>query len=1227
MGITIILILPNIQVISIQESGSLTTIDESPTSNVENDDLLNGQETDSLTRASTRVTIDRVIPDSKVMYAIIAPQQFKDTLIPLVNWKTYKGVPAKIFTLESIYADYTTGRDDAENLHKFLRDLDAKSPELTWLLLAGDADVVPVRKLWAEAYQYNFDDTYFSDYYYAGLENDWDKNNDGVYGDGTIDGAIKFEGDWSPDVYVGRLPVGDITELNGSVQDILDYETNPPVGNWVKRVVLWGGLMDAPNDPVYYDSYDTNGYKAKELYVKPIIEDKAGHMFITTRYDYPQLEGGNYKTSTDGLDQPLAIQDMNLGASLVNFAGQAYYEGTALIDYDDPAGKAPITGGGFASLYRWENARDATNGKKLPLATFFTCSAANFSSWGAYEDKTLERLLTAQNGGAIGLVGSTGKTYRGEYQSGRSEGNWWMDKKFYEIFFDGTYQPGKCFYDMKWKYKTDILDNKASHHEVFKAMLFAYNYQGDPELNIWTDEPSTLKVDISGLWLGPHNFTATVYDMADNVVPNARVSIQNNELYVYGVTNATGQARIYANPTQLTSVDVVVTAHNFLPLEETFQLGIEPVDLTVTTQDIGFSAESPIVHQQITISANILNRGKTDLTSDVKVRFSVDGLVGAGGTIISTDQIISGLNVGNKKPVQVTWSVVPGQHKIWIEIDPENEISESYEWNNIANKSIYVRKPELFLTTDDISFTPNYLTETIYEGKPVEVKATIHNNGEAPVYDVRVDFIDRSESMLETSFSTGKIISVIDQAEFETVTAIWTAVGGEHEIIVKIDPLNSITEFNETNNSASKSISIKYPPVIGLLPDLELFEDTSLENATNLVYYVYDNDTKLPDLIITLNSTEENCSVILNEYYHLDVFAHNDWYGVANVTITVSDGLVVVNDTFKITVKPKSDAPRFSDNNFTIYATEELELSYFVIAYDPDGESITFSDDIELFDIDPNSGEIRFIPTQDHVNNSPYNFNITISDGQINAQKGFKLIIANVPDPPIILPIPDQSATANELFTLKIEAYDIDSPKIYFNDDSVLFVININTGIISFTPNNSDADMHTIKIIVSDDDYLAANTTFKLTINTNTSSDDNGGSDDGEDDDSSWIFGDTASGLVIIIVVIIVIIMLLALFLFRRRKKLAKSDDYFTPGDKAEKTTEHDLDIDDKAEDSSDEEKTTQRIKKIDRIGTHERTEEKVSEKRKKSVPSPKKKPATKSITKSRSNRSRISRK
>jgi hypothetical protein len=792
-------------------------------------------------------------------------------------------------------------------------------------------------------------------------------------------------------------------------------------------------------------------------------------------------------------------------------------------------------------LFYGADGEAATNGRKLPLFTSFTCGSGDFAE-KAYEDETLERLLVAPNGGAIGLVASTGKTHRGEVE--KSDGNWWMDKEFYSIFFNDTFQPGKALYEMKRSYMKNVMNPIG--YEKYKAMLFGYNYMGDPELNIWTDQPGNLQLNVSGLWLGPHNITVSVYDEYNYPVPNTRVCIQNAEIYAYGVTNETGVAQIFVNPTQLDTIDIVATAHNFLPLEKSYALGIEPVDLMITANDIKFSSSNPAIDQVITVNASIKNRGQTDFTSGVNITFSVDGLVGSGGKQIGSNQYIQTLAKGASKKVSVTWAVVPGTSSIYVQIDPENIVNESYEWNNIASKSIYVRKPDLYIESSDIEFIPD---SEVYSGTKIQIKAKIHNAGDAAAKNVKIIFIDKLDEYDKFQIGSNKTIENLGVGGIKTLTTSWTSVGGEREIVVIIDPDNSLEEFDEQNNQASKNITINYAVGIRQLPDLNLGEDNTSINATRLVNFIDDPDTSILNLDISVNSSNENCMVILNDYLALDVIPAEDWYGTAIGTVTVSDGGSSANSSFKIEVTPINDAPRFKVDNFTWVATEDSEFKYQLLVYDPEQDNITYSDDSDLFDIDPLTGEIKFNTDQDHVNNSPYHFNITISDGKLKTKSEFTLIVNNDPDPPVIMPIENQVAVENKLFQLQIIAIDIDSSELYYYIKPTHFSMDIETGLISFTPAESDIGAYDVKVTVTDETFESTYVTFKLTIgpdpdkNNNgnhvpNGSTNNGSTDKGGQGNELFLF----IGLIVVIIIIVIIILLL----IRKRKQKGSKKEFFT---------------------------------------------------------------------------------
>jgi peptidoglycan/xylan/chitin deacetylase (PgdA/CDA1 family) len=111
-------------------------------------------------------------------------------------------------------------------------------------------------------------------------------------------------------------------------------------------------------------------------------------------------------------------------------------------------------------------------------------------------------------------------------------------------------------------------------------------------------------------------------------------------------------------------------------------------------------------------------------------------------------------------------------------------------------------KPDLTLTSDDITFTPPIPSE----GEQVTISATIHNIGDEIAGNVIVGFYNGPPSP-ENLIGTDTITS-IEPAASAIASTLWMAVSGENEIYVLADPDYSISELNENNNEASKTITI-----------------------------------------------------------------------------------------------------------------------------------------------------------------------------------------------------------------------------------------------------------------------------------------------------------------------------------------------------------------------------------------------------------------------------------
>lgn len=112
-------------------------------------------------------------------------------------------------------------------------------------------------------------------------------------------------------------------------------------------------------------------------------------------------------------------------------------------------------------------------------------------------------------------------------------------------------------------------------------------------------------------------------------------------------------------------------------------------DLTVETSDIEFSLTEPFVGDTVNISATIHNIGGYD-ASNVAVQF-FDGYPDAEGELIASYNINS-IPAGSSKIASVDWNAAEwGIHKIYVVIDPANEIEELNERNNQAGNAISVQ--------------------------------------------------------------------------------------------------------------------------------------------------------------------------------------------------------------------------------------------------------------------------------------------------------------------------------------------------------------------------------------------------------------------------------------------------------------------------------------------------------------------------------------------------------
>lgn len=200
------------------------------------------------------VTISYAPPIETIQYPheydlmVIAPEQFSSSLQPFITHKNNKGVSTYLQTLEDIYSTYTIGRDSQEQIKYAIKDA-IETKGISYVLLVGghvgqsQEWYLPVRFGHSVSEASYLSDLYYSDVYKI-VDNqtvfeDWDSNGNGdiaefkVFGRDIIDGA--------PDVYIGRLAVQSMDELDIVLNKIITYEEDLADESWFRKMLLVGG--------------------------------------------------------------------------------------------------------------------------------------------------------------------------------------------------------------------------------------------------------------------------------------------------------------------------------------------------------------------------------------------------------------------------------------------------------------------------------------------------------------------------------------------------------------------------------------------------------------------------------------------------------------------------------------------------------------------------------------------------------------------------------------------------------------------------------------------------------------------------------------------------------------------------------------------------------------------------------------------------------------------------
>jgi len=467
-----------------------------------------------------------ILKTNTTQYVIITTPDWANNtnLTQFAEWKTQKGIPTTIFNTTYIYDNYP-GNDNQTKIRNFLKDAYDKW-NIHWVLLAGDTSEIPIRYFWIEADP--LDPIAPSDYYYAALNGSFDNNGNGKYGEfGEID--------WIPELYVGRLPASNPTELGDMINKTLTYERDIEniIGNWMQRAVFAGGEI--------LQGSDVQGWRIKNYISDYVIPPELNMTFTKLFWDnvrnYNNLTLANFTNA------------INYGSAIVN-----------LCSHGSPTSVSTYLGG--VSYYTSTDAASSSNDYELPIVFASACSTAHLDY---AVDSIGEAMLKNPIGGAISYIGATRTSFGGDNINDMSDSL--LDALFFETLLktsDGLFsqRPGYALYQSKYQYYQDVgLLNLAQNPE-YRQEFLEYILLGDPELPIWTSTPKNMSIILPESTIPGKLMQISVQSDEGVPVDNALVCIQGTNYYHTYLTDSAGRIRIPAPQTG--NYSIIVTKPNFL---------------------------------------------------------------------------------------------------------------------------------------------------------------------------------------------------------------------------------------------------------------------------------------------------------------------------------------------------------------------------------------------------------------------------------------------------------------------------------------------------------------------------------------------------------------------------------------------------------------------------------------------------------------------------------------
>jgi hypothetical protein len=648
-------------------------------------------------------------PDT-IEYVIITTDSFTTSFQELANWKTKKGIPAKVITLDYIYANYT-GADNAERIRNFIIDANSSWGTI-WVLLGGQCDyewgqeIVPRRNVWYRTVDGDETDTIPTDLYFSDLDGNWNADGDNVYGESTDDV------DLYSDVFVGRAPVRTIAQAETFVNKVLTYEKRPPYG-YQKKILL-------PAAYLWPSSYD------ERISQEAIADIVPGDWQVSRMYE----RDGN-------LTHTAFVDSVQAGFGFAHLVGHGNQNGIYTYYADAYLNSADLDTLGNGSLLGIHNSIGCM------------CGALDYVPYG---DCFAEHYLTPSTGGSYSIMNSR-YGWGQPPNMGPSEN---IDTCFYHEIFTEDY----AYHDhlgAAHAFSKNGYVSRVTWGSVWAWCIYELNLFGDPELPLWTDNPGELTVTHDAVIpVGGSSFSVNVTDGGFGVEGALVCLYKEGEVYKRGYTDASGNITLTLSPPPISLgiMHCTATKNNYIPYEGTVDV-ISPSGPWVifehyTVIDASGNSDGNVdPGESIELPLTVHNVGLGDALSVTGIIRTEDPYVTLIDSIEDFGNILADSIAASLEDFDFdVLSECPANHVINFEL-LASDINDS-TWNSYF--SVPISTPDISLLPDTLNF------DTVYIGYPDTLELMVNNVGTDTlrVSSITSDNIDYSVDMSNFNIPPGE---------------------------------------------------------------------------------------------------------------------------------------------------------------------------------------------------------------------------------------------------------------------------------------------------------------------------------------------------------------------------------------------------------------------------------------------------------------------------------------